>query len=396
METNPQSIPPTLVAFVMTSGRRPEEFLTRCLLSLADQGRLRIDAGDSGTPTVRIKRLPPPSSIPEYEKLALDRVVQMTGSLKQVPLTALTDIAGDDDAQWRKRFHRAVGAEAISTGLVTRGVRDAVALGIGLGVAVVGGIALVASGKVPFGSALSIGFAALIVTTIIVKIIGRSRLTPFGRTVNDWWRRNGRGIGGAAVADRLPPGAARPPHTAEALAEGLTPLPPDQVWSSYGGRWHTVKIGSYEGPSRGRPKTAVTALVAGAFPIIPLALMGDSIGGETGRLLRYVAPAIAGVYLLLRWLPAYLRRLRVPAHQQLTGQVVRRWTYQEEEADDKTKTRFCCCIDDGKSAEGWAFQISKAQYKAIQTGDIVSVTFNPRWHKVRQLHSAAPTSPANR
>ena len=77
METNPQSVPPALVAFVLTSGSRPEEFLTRCLLSLADDGCLRIDAEDSGTPTVRIERLPPPSSIPEFEKLALDRVVQM-------------------------------------------------------------------------------------------------------------------------------------------------------------------------------------------------------------------------------------------------------------------------------------------------------------------------------
>ena len=381
---------------MLCSGRRPEEFLTRCLLSLADDGWLRIDAQDAGTPTVRIRRLPEPSSIRESERLALERVVRMTGSLAQVPLTALTDIGSDDDAPWRKRFHRAVGAEAISAGLVSRGVPDAVALSVALGVAVVGGIGLVVSRGVAFGSALSIGFAAFIVTTIIIKIIGRSRLTPHGRTVVEWWRHNGGGSGGVVVADRLPPGAAPPRHTAEALVEGLAPLPPDQVWSSYGGRWRTVKIGSYEGPSRGRPKTAVRALVAAAISVIPLALMGDSIGGETGRLLRYTGPAIAGVLLLFRWLPAFLRRLRLPAHQEITGQVVKRWTYQEEEADDKTKTRFCCCVDDGTSAEGWAFQISKAQYKQMHTGDIVSVSFNPRWHKVRQLHAGAPTSPVSR
>jgi hypothetical protein len=289
-----------------------------------------------------------------------------------------------------------VGAEAISAGLVTRGVSDRVALSVALGVAVVGGIGLFVSGKAPFGSALNIGFAALIVTTILIKIIGRSRLTPFGRTVVDWWRHDGGGSGGVVVPDQLPPGAAPPRHTAEALVEGLSPLPPDQVWSSYGGRWHTVKIGSYEGPSRGRPKTAAKALGAAAMTVIPLKLMGDSIGGETGRLLAWTGPAIAGVLLLFRWLPAFLRRMRVPARQEVTGQVVKRWTYEEEEADDKTKTRFCCCVDDGTSTEGWAFRISKAQYKQMHTGDVVSVSFNPRWHKVRHLHNSALTSPVSR
>lgn len=396
MEPNPQSLSPTLVAFVLCSGRRPEEFLAKCLLSLADDGWLGIDAQDSGTPTVRIRRLPEPSSIQESERLVLERVVRMTGSLTQVPLTALTDIAGDDDASWRKRFHRAVGTEAIGAGLVTRGVPDAVALSVALGVAVVGGIALVVSGKVPFGSALSMGFAALIVTTILIKLIGRPKLTADGRTAKQWWLHNAGDLAAAGAAVPLPPGAAPPRHTAEELVEGSAPLPPDHVWSSYGGRWRTIKIGSYEGPSRGRPKTAAKALAAAAITVIPLAVMGDSIGGETGRLIRYTGPAIAGVLLFFRWLPAYLRRMRMPAHQQITGQVVKRWTYQEEEADDKTKTRFCCCVDDGTSTEGWAFQISKAQYKQIHTGDVVSVSFNPRWHKVRQLHSSAPTIPASR
>jgi len=387
MEPNPQSIPPALVAFVLSSGRRPEEVLTRCLLSLADDGWLRIDAQDSGTPTVRIQRLPPPASIREFERLVLERVVRMTGSLPEVPLSALTDIAADDVAPWRRRFRRAVSAEAIGAGLVSPGVADAVALGIALGVGVVGGIVLAVSGAQPPSSSLKIGFAAFIVTTIVIKILGRARLTPYGRTVDEWWRRNGGGIGGAVAADRLPPGTAPTRRTAEALVQGSAPLPPDQVWSSYGGRWHTVKIGSLDGRSRGRPKTAVTMLVAGAFPVIPLAVMGESIGGETGRLLPFIGPVITGALLLFRWLPAYLRRLRLPARRQITGQVVKRWTFQDDD-EDHPKTRFCCCVDDGTSAEGWVFQISKAQYKQIHTDDIVSVSFNPRWYKVKQFQVA--------
>jgi hypothetical protein len=186
-----------------------------------------------------------------------------------------------------------------------------------------------------------------------------------------------------------------PRPTAEALVEGSAPLPPDQVWSSYRGQWHTVKIGSLDGPSRGRPRTAATLVIAGAFPIIPLVVMGRSIGGETGRLLPFAPGALAGALFFIRWLPAYLRRLRVPACQQITGQVVKRWTYEDGD-EERRKTRFCCCIDDGTSAEGWAFRIRKSQYKQIHTGDIVSVNFNPRWHTVKRLQPATPASPARR
>ena len=397
MEADPRSVPPALVAFVLSSGRRPEEFLSRCLLSLANDGWLRIDAQDSGVPTVRIQRLPDPSSIREFERVALERVVQMTNSLAEVPLSALTDIAGEDVKPWRQRFHRAVGAEAIGAGLVSRGLPDAVTLSVAAGIGVAGAIALAAEGVVATGSALKIGFATFIVAAIVIKILGRARLTPYGRTVAEWWRRNGGGVGGAVVADRLPPGAASPRQTTpEALVEGTAPLPPDQVWSSYGGRWHTVKIGSFTGPSRGRPYGAIRLVVAGVIPFYPLLLMGRSTGSETGRLLPYAPLALVGALLLFRWLPAYLRNLRVPAHQQITGQVVKRWTFVEEDADDKRKTRFCCCVDDGTSAEGWAFLISKAQYKELHTGDVVSVSFNPRWHKVKRLQAVAPASPAAR
>ena len=374
MESNPQSLPPALVAFVLSSGRKPEEVLTRCLFALAADGWLRIDVQDSGAPvTVRIERLPSPSSIREFERVALDRVVRMTESLGQVPLSALTDFAGDDVAPWLRRFRRAVGEEAISGGLVSRGVRDPVALGSALGVGVAGAIALAVADVVPPFSALKIGFAAFIVTTIVIKILWRTKLTAYGRTVVEWWRRNGNVPGGAIVGDR---------PIAQAPDEGSAPLPPDQLWSSYGGRWRTIKIGSADMPSRGRPKTAATLVVGGAVPVYPLWLMGDSIGGEASRLLPYVGPAIAGAVLLFWWLPGFIRRLGMPRHQEITGQVVKRWTFEEEGADDKSKTRFCCCVDDGTSAEGWSFRISKAQYKQLHTGDVVSVSFNPRWHKV--------------
>ena len=377
MESNPQSLPPALVAFLQSSGRKPEEILTRCLFALAADGWLRIDAPGSGAPAmVRIERLPERSSIRVFEGVALDRVVRMTGSLGQAPLTALTDFASADDVPWRRSFLRAVAEEGIGAGLISRGVRDLVALSAALGLGVACAIALAAAGVVAPSSALKIGFAAFVVITIVIKMLWGPKLTAEGRAAVEWWRRNADSPRGAVVEDRRP---------AQTPGDGLAPLPPDQLWSSYGGQWRTIKIGSADMPSRGRPKRAVTLVVVGAASVYPLLVLGDSLGGVYSRPLPYVGPAIAGAVLLFSWLPGFIRGLSVPSHQEITGQVVKRWTYQEEGADDKTKTRFCCCVDDGTSAEGWSFRISKAQYKQIHTGDIVSVSFNPRWHKVRAI-----------
>ena len=49
------------------------------------------------------------------------------------------------------------------------------------------------------------------------------------------------------------------------------------------------------------------------------------------------------------------------------------------------------CIDDGTSPEGWSFRVKRALYSRLNVGDMVSVTVNPRWHKLKELVPASPS-----
>jgi hypothetical protein len=116
METSPQllasqdprQVPPPIVAYLLNGAKVSDAVFTRALLTLGEDGWLRIEPEDSGAPVVRISRLPEPGQVKPFEELALERVVQRMGTLTSVPLSALTSSEGDDFAPWWKRFSEAV------------------------------------------------------------------------------------------------------------------------------------------------------------------------------------------------------------------------------------------------------------------------------------------------
>lgn len=67
--------------------------------------------------------------------------------------------------------------------------------------------------------------------------------------------------------------------------------------------------------------------------------------------------------------------------------MVKRWC---DSSSEDSETRYCCCIDDGASPEGWSFDIERSQYDQLRVGDIVHVEFNPRWHKVKRIQLSEP------
>ncbi len=388
---SPQQLPPAIVAYLLNGAKMNEAVLTRALLALAEDGWLRIEPEDSGLPMVRINRLPEPGRLRPSEQLALDRVVQRMGTLTHVPLSALTSSEGDDHAPWWKSFGEAVKAQAQDAGLVRRGVRSVVAYTVPYGLATVAGVTTaVAAGSVGFG--VSAAVAALIVCSIIVRTAGRPKPTAAGKAAVEWWRRHGGSFDGAVIADRLPPGALPSPHSPEALAaRGSAPLPDGYVWSSYGDRWHAVKVGSLDVPSWGKPSVAVVLGLAGVFFTLPAVALGDiAIGGALGTLISVVPLTLFGGLIFGTWLPANRRRAAIPTHGTFTGQVVKRWTYSGGGEDNTTY--YCVCIDDGVSPEGWSFRIKPPLYSRLRVGDVVSVEFNPRQHKVKQiqLNASAP------
>lgn len=389
LHPNPQQLPAAIVAYLLNDAKLNEAVFTRALLALADDGWLRIEPEDAGVPVVRINRQPQPGQVKPFEQLALDRVAQRMGTLAHVPLSALTSNEGEDYAPWWKRFDEAVKAQAREDGLITRGLNDGVACTVPWGFATAGGIAAaIAASSVAVG--FGAGIAVLLVFSLAVHNADRPKLTKAGAAAVEWWRQHGGGFDGAVIADRLPPGALPSPNSPESLAaQGSAPLPDGYVWSSYGGRWHTVKVGSLDVPSWGKPMVAVFLSIFGVFFTLPATVVGRVVvGGGIGTLIAITPLTVCGALLFGTWLPAYRRRARIPKRGAFTGQVVKRWTY-ESGGEDST-TYHCCCIDDGVSPEGWSFRIGNGIYEKMRVGDIVYVDFNPRWHKVKQIQLGAP------
>lgn len=387
---DPRELPPTVVAYLLNDAKVNEAVFTRALLSLGEAGWLRIEPEDAGVPVVRINRLPASGQVRPFEQLALDRVVRRTGTATNVPLSALTSNEGDDYEPWWKRFREAITAQAREAGLVTRGMRDFVACTVPFGLSTAAGIAAaIAASSIAAG--FGAGVAMMIACSIIVARADRPKLTDQGKAAADWWRQHGGGFDGAVIADRLPPGALPSPHSPESLAaQGAAPLPDGYVWSSYGGRWRTIKVGPLDAPSWGKPGTLVGLCVMSAFFTLPATVVGRLlVHGGIGALISITPLALCGFLIVGTWLPANRRRSAIPSDAAFTGQVVKRWTY-ESGGEDST-TYYCCCIDDGVSPDGWSFRIKLSLYNQLSVGDSVFVAFNPRWHKLKQLQ---PTMPA--
>lgn len=384
---------PAVVAYLLAGGKVTEEAFAQSLLALAGDGWLAIEPQDGGVTLVRIARTPMPSDLKPFEQLAFDRVVQRMGRLTHVPLSVLTTSEGEDYDTWWRRFGAAVTADATAAGLSkTNFARGCLYFLAGLAGAPLLAWAYFALGG--HGNAVAAGFYALIPSFMLIGLAAKAfpapGLTDEGRAAAQWWRQNGGGLSGTLIADRLPPGAAPAPHSPEALvARGSAELPPDHVWSSYGGAWRMVKVGPTSVSGWGKPGTLAALLGLGAFFSIPASVLAHfTVGGGLGSLIGLGPLALGALLAVTTWLPAARKRAPYPTRATFTGQVVKRWTY-ESGGEDST-TYYCCCIDDGTSPSGWSFEIAIALYRQLRVGDVVHVDFNPRWHAVKQIEVAVP------
>ncbi|MGH6653967.1 MAG: DUF2207 family protein [Actinocrinis sp.] len=385
-------LPPAVVAVLLNEGKVTEAVVSRAVLALVDDGWLSIDPQDGGVPLLRIARMPAPGQVRPFEHLLFERITQRMGRVGNVPMSALTSDDGDAYKPWWTKFKSAVTAEAHAQGVLARQLPDAAACLVPL---LLAGLAAAATDILASGGAtIGAGIAAFAFGCVLSNRNGSPRLTEQGQAAAAWWRENGGGLSGAVIADRLPPGALPRQNSNEALvAEHATALPDGFVWSSFAGRWHPLKVGALDVSTTGRPSTAVVLVIAALFLTVPAALAGHAAVGGTGGTLLTFGPAILfGGVLLLGWLPSNRERRRIPKRARFTGQIVKRWTY--ESGGEDSKTYHCVCVDDGVSAAGLSFRIDRALYHRVQTGDLVDVEFNPRWHKLRRMVPAAQAPPA--
>jgi hypothetical protein len=398
--TSPQNVSPVLAAFLLNNCKATEGVFVRAVLSLVEEGWLQIvpqdEAETNGMTLVRIGRTPDPDQVEPAEKLVLERVLARLGRHPSIPLSVLTSNEGQEYEAWRLRFERAVADAAGRAGLIGRRVRRGTGCGLLLVLpAAVGVGANIADSALqhpphPATAATAAALVAFFGALMVVGRLFRWRPTEYGLAVTAWWREHGGGIGGAVITDRLPADVLEPTGTAQALvARGSEPLPPDQVWSSLGGRWRPVRVGSIRVPVWGRPATAWAVTVLAVFFTIPATVVGRVlVGGATGELISAIPAACLVATLLGAWLPANLRRRHLPTGRTFTGQIVKRWSFEKGTGEDK-ETVYCCCIDDGESAEGWSFSIPLSEYRRIRVGNLVTVEVNVRWHKLTRITASA-------
>jgi hypothetical protein len=131
---------------------------------------------------------------------------------------------------------------------------------------------------------------------------------------------------------------------APAAVTALSPPPMDRAWSSYGGRWRLVRIGSYSQrmpPVLSLYLTVLFGLVGlfFLFMAVPLSLGGHHDGG-----LALAAGFVPPVIVLISTVAAvgmgrsFLKGVTGPSQVEIVGQVVKRWV-ESVPTDDRNRPR---------------------------------------------------------
>ena len=409
------SLPPGLVAYLAGGHDRLTQAFNRTLTSLADRGWLELTPDDSGASTVRIVHAPSRGELSASEELALERVHACSRSMPTVPLSELTNTDGDAYQKWSKRFKRALNAESRAMGLTKRTMHGALFFPFTfLSAALFGALAAAAEPANRSDAASGVGFIGFIVGLIVAAFLTAHRLTEPGKQVAAQARTQARTrlnqasilrtttalqptdagtwspAAPAAPTDAVPLASGPPPTAAEwLLAKDGKPLPEGKAWSAYSGRWRVVTVGPVadDAPVAGRPRALFTAAYGAAFFTAPAAAYGLlALKGSAGGMALAGAPAgLFVLWALLRWLPAYSRRLNVTRRVVFRGQIVKRWTYDPDPSNEDVPMAYSCCVDNGTSDVAQSFRVKQDVYKRMSVGDTVEVDYSPRWHKLRHI-----------
>ncbi|MFI9723347.1 hypothetical protein ACIHFE_27460 [Streptomyces sp. NPDC052396] len=366
------------------------ERAARVHLTHLDHGRLAVTTAPA-TPAPEQRDARPPARpedgppgvagiepAPRHGELVLQRIEQRRGGLEWVPLAALGPADGKEYDRWWKEFRQAVRDESDEAGLVWGPAGDGElfawkALALLLGV-------LLFCGWLPYvGSLYWSGMLALLTLPLIMVPVNLltygPKLTPEGRQAARWWRANGSPADDPAldplvVCRSLAPGA----------APGETPRSDRWVWSSHGGRWRPVRIGSV---SRwGLPSQfVVLTLLCAAVAL--------SLGSGFRRLPASEAavpvsvPVLCWVVVTALWLPAFRRLRRFPAEESFEATVVSLWSRVITSGRDNSRSRtaYYCALDDGRSSYAWSFGLDPRLWARLRTGDLVRAEC--RSHRIR-------------
>jgi hypothetical protein len=262
---------------------------------------------------------------PPWERLVLQRLRARALPGVPTPLSVLTTVDGGGFWDWRLEFEQGLLAAAERAGLIERRLapRQTIGLVCALTAVIAGAVgwvvAVLLRPSPGFGAALATALFGFILFSTTIGRLAQHRLSEAGRrTVQQ---------AEASLAQADPAAQARE----QVIRDGLIPLPKDHVWSSHGGSWRVVGLGSRFGDAK--------------------------------RLPRQVREAL-------------------PDRRVLACQVVKRWYVPGGRERDPA---YCAAFDDGASSFTWSFTLPERTWEGLAVGEVVLVDFSPRRHKLYEV-----------
>ncbi|MGW0506001.1 DUF2207 family protein [Micromonospora sp. NPDC003241] len=412
--------PPAVVNLLVNRWSLTEDAAEATLLDLAARGfvEVRQPGADPMQSTLHLPASSPDETgLRPYERLVLDRVrgLAVDGVL---PLTALTFRDETRARAWNRRLRGQVIADARAAGLSRRRFGPRVTgllVGAALAAAVVVGLAALhhASWHPTSGNhAFIAGIAVFVLLSTLAGASPGERDTALGRQVAARWLGVRDWLRGHEEFDELPPAAVAiwDRYLGYGAAVGATRLASavldlglgdrTSVWSSYGGRWHRIRV-RYPRllPRYGRsvPRllaSGVIGIAVGAFlldafgPTFDLTLSTANQAARIFDLVRngvtvvVVLVLLAGVHTVVRTL------VDLATERTVTGEVlwieVWRSAAQGENRPPRPWLHYLA-VDDGTADRTTAWGLPSEWATRCHDGDVVTLRVRPWSRRVVAL-----------
>lgn len=238
----PGSTPPAVLAVLDSAGRGDPRVLNAALMELAALGALQIiPANSQGPALVRPAAVPAAGQLPRYLDVLVARLMLRCGpQWEPIPLTAMRPDEDRKALAWSRDFDKAVRREATARGLMQAPVRQLVLWPLllsGLVPSSLIDLTLAHYWKeqtfIPFVAFLLIDLLTFSAAAAAVRV----RVTPAGAAALHAARQAMRSV----PAPLMTQGS-----DTRILPRQRDPLPPNQMWSNYGGSWHPLDLESRE------------------------------------------------------------------------------------------------------------------------------------------------------
>jgi hypothetical protein len=422
--------PPAVASFLVNHWEITEDAAESTLLDLGARHILefRQPGNDPMQTTVHVRQTSAGGLLP-YEQRVFDRVAALSVD-GVIPLTALTFRDAGQAGTWAKRFTADVVADARSRGLSQRRVSKTVLSALSVGAAIAATV--VATGVAyyithahtqkhhddTFQTALAVGFFAFVAMAGIAGRGWGERDTAAGRAVaSNWLGVRGWLRAHESFAD-LPPAAVAvwDRYLSYGAAVGATRVSSAvidlgmgnrrNVWSSFGGTWHRVRV-RYPRfwPRYGKtaPKLILKAVILGVIGFVLLRFWYRGVGDafsisqvRASRSFAYVAliksaGILIGLGLLGLGVYSIIRTLvDLAAPTTITGEVIWSEHWRSETKNDSSSPWLSyLAVDDGSSdtTRAWGLPTSVAGF--CRDGDTVTIQARPWSRRVLSLNVIA-------